>query len=486
MRGDLVGLVGFGVALRLGLLLLFPVPYGDDSFGRLFFRDSIFLSHWLPLTQAVVFAVSGLGGGIFAVRFCFALIGGLAPAGFYLFLRRLFGRRVALAGGVLFSVNGLYVVLSLMPYQGPLFLGLFYASLALLLERPRLASPAGSLLFGLSALTRYEAWFTAPLLAAWKAWSDRRRAGGAAAAAVRSLLWFGWAPLLWLAASRLHFGQFGGFLFQGPGGSFYGWHPHFDLAWAAGYAGRMLWWAIGFGSPLVLLAPWGVWRLSRRPGGVPGAVRLLLGAGLLVLLFFFFVIGRQQETVFRFVLFPLSILLVAAAAGLEGIWERLARWRPAALRLLLTGSILLLAAGAAYRVRQLDAASEYRTPYRLARYLEAVLPPGETVLVVAQRSARLEDAAPMGYQRLVVASRLDRSRWLTSGLLLQGGPRDWLEWARGRRVRYLVVYERFEPRLASDRFFLDLRLRHPALFRPVFETGGAAVYRVSSWPESPP
>ena len=126
-------LILFSLTLRCVLLVVFPVPYGNDGFGRIFFSDQLFLSHWLPLTQLIVQLGARLSDGILPIRLLFAVCGSLAAFGFYLYLRLFLDRGLAFLGGLLFSVNPLYLMLALMPYQDVLFLGLFYASLAVLL-----------------------------------------------------------------------------------------------------------------------------------------------------------------------------------------------------------------------------------------------------------------------------------------------------------------------------------------------------------------
>lgn len=173
-HSDLFKIFGVGLTLRLLWLAAFPVPFGEDDFGRIFFKDSLFLGHWLPLTQLLVYLVARLSDDIVWIRLAFAIIESLSACGFALFLRRIASESSALWGGLLFTVNALYVQLTLMPYQDIVFLGLLYASLGLLLKRRpeegfSMDSRAASLFFGLSCLTRYESWFLLPFLALQKA-----------------------------------------------------------------------------------------------------------------------------------------------------------------------------------------------------------------------------------------------------------------------------------------------------------------------------
>ncbi len=487
---DLLLLVLLGAAFRIVLMLVFPAPYGNDAIGRLYFKDQLFLSHWLPLAQSLVWIASRVSHDILLTRVLFALVGALSAGGFYLYLREIVSRDAARLGGALFCFNGLYVVLSLMPYQGPLFLGLYYGALALLFRAPQLASTGGSLLYGLAALTRYEGWFALPILGACKLIRDLRRwtLGDLAVTAPRVLLFFGWGPLLWFTLSSVHWGEWSGFLFQGPGHSFYGWNPHFDLKWTIGYAGRMLYWILSFGSPLTLLAVWGAVRLIRREGGAPASVRILLWNALLTLLFFFFIIGREQETVFRFVLFPLSVALVLTTFGLEGLLERLSQLPRFPVRSpgIIVAASVVLALAAGVRVYRVTQEPEAQAPYAVAQFLETNLGPGESALVVAERSRDPNEAAPMGFQRIAAISGQKRPRILSSGVLSESRPQALQEYARGQGVRYLVRFTDFEPWVPADRFFIQLPDRHPERFQLVLKTQLVEVFRVLDWPVPQP
>ena len=320
---DLLAIFSFAAALRLLLLFFFPVPYGHDGFGRLFFKDHIFLAHWLPLTQFIVWASSRLLDDPFLVRVVFALLTSFSGWGFYLFLRLVTNRFLAVTGGLVFSSNALFLFLSLMPYQDVLFLGLLFGSLAFLFGKQGLRSRVGSLLFGLACLTRYESWFLLPLLfylklrarPAFRQWSSTPLLLG------RTTLFLGWAPLLWLVMNRVYRGSFAAFLFQTSDSRLYAWNPHVDIAWLTHYAGQMLYWIGLFGSPLVFLSPLGLWLLLHRQAGPQVAVRVLGIWGGLVLGFYFFIMGQDQETVFRFVLIPLALVLLLAILGVQPLLE---------------------------------------------------------------------------------------------------------------------------------------------------------------------
>ncbi|MDZ7269411.1 MAG: hypothetical protein ONB48_18510 [candidate division KSB1 bacterium] len=495
IRRDMLLIFSFGVALRLLLLWLFPAPYGNDSIGRLYFRDSLFLAHWLPLTQALVYLPALLSRSIVPIRLLFAVLGSLAACGFYLLLRRCCTPAFARLGGLLFAANALFVILSLMPYQDVLFLGLFYAALALLFQpQHMLRSRTGGLLYGLACLTRYEAWFALPLLVLWK---SRPPATGARVGVVSknffaAALFFGWAPGLWLLLSQVHWGEWHGFLFQTADRTFYAWQPHFELGWAVRYAGRMLYWLGLFGSPLLLFALPGMRALWQKPKFRPPVLKLLCAWAALVLIFFFFIIGREFETVNRFAAIPLSLALLLTVIGMQATVANLRQRRDCWARgltpcgahvvtaLLLAGLTLY----AAIPMARLHANPEFRVPYEIARFLDGVLSSGEKALVVAERFHHLQDAAPMAYQRIAAQSQYHREKILCAGLLTRAQRRELLDYVRRQQVRYLVLFTNFQPWLPADVFFTEFVRAEPQRCRPVLRLAQATVYEVTHWPES--
>ncbi len=490
---DLLGIFLFGLVLRAVLLLAFPVPYGEDAFGRVFFKDSVFLSHWLPLTQLIVYLTARVRDDIFVMRFVFAVLTAAAGCGFYLFLRQLAPRPMALLGALFFSVNSLYLFLSLMPYQDVLFLGLYYAALAFLFQGPGLSPTAwGGLLFGLASLTRYESWFVLPILGIWKLKQEEgvRSVSRLARRLVRVGLYFGWAPAVWLLLSSWKWDSWYGFLTQTPDGRFWGWRPHFDPSWLAGYVVQMVYWLVRFGSPLILLALVGLVVTWRRAGRVHPALRLIVIQTLLLLAFFFFIVGKGQETVIRYAVFPLSVAIVFSVLGLEAAWGwlveeprlgRLVRDRRGRIGLGVV-VLALLIAYAVVPIARVTAEPEYRDPYLVAHFIDDRLGQGETVLVVADRFRDFSDAAPLLYQRIVAQSRFGEQRILSSGLSKLEAPGELLNFAGDHEVRYLVVFE-FEPWMASDRFFMELARSDPDWMNPALRTKTAVVYRIEEWPE---
>lgn len=491
---DLSAIFIFGLALRLGLLLAFPAPFGNDAFGRLYFRDTLFLAHWLPLAQAFVYFPALLTDKIEFIRVLFAVLGSLSACGFYLFLRLFTARPFALLGGFLFAVNALYVILSLMPYQDVLFLGLFYAALALLLRgEPKLRSKAGILLYGLACLTRYESWFVLPLLVLWKSKID---AAGLTLANVsksflKATIFFGWAPLLWLLLSQLHWGNWNSFLHQTPDREFYAWHPHVDFVWAAQYAGRMLYWLGLFSSPLLLFAVPGIMRLWQNRKALLPFLKLPLLVCAIALVFFSFIIGKEYGTVNRFAMFPMSLALILTVLGMEmvyhrfsacsGLWQKILQ--PRVSRVLAISVLAGLVIYAAIPIARLHANPEFRDPYEIAQYLDRVLQADEKALVVAAHEQRWQGATPMAYQRIAVQSKHHRERILSAGLLQQTERSALLQFAKENHVKYLVIFDNFQPWHPADVVFCEYARSTTGVIVPKINTASVKVYEVRTWTE---
>lgn len=178
----------FLVALlaRLLVIALVDQNFSFDGFQRWAGRDHLLVQGWLPATQSLLVAVDNLGGGLLAARLLLGVVGAAAIA---------CGARVAgaLGGPVaawFFLPIGLFGPLlawSTVPYQEGTYLLCAFGGLALALapgEAPRWRLLAADLLFGATALVRYEAW---PLILVWLAWRRQPAA-----------LWSLWAMLLWL------------------------------------------------------------------------------------------------------------------------------------------------------------------------------------------------------------------------------------------------------------------------------------------------
>lgn len=520
---DLLYIFLFGLLLRVLLLLLFPVPYGNDGIGRIYFKNNLFFGHWLPLTQFFVYLSAQLDDNIMAIRATFACLGALSACGFYLFLRMLTSRTMAMIGGLLCSVNSFYIVLSLMPYQDVLFLGLFYSALAFLFKDDRiLSSKVGAVFYGLACLTRYESWFILPLLVIWKIKIDTSILARGVAENPRflkfidskflfrifpknsisgysfkplvknlfkSCIFFGWGPIVWFLLNRLYLGDWHGFLFRTLDGTFYAWNPHFDIAWILSYAWKMTFWLVRFATPILLFCLPGLAIVLRKPQEMHPSLKLLLLFCALVLIFFFFIIGKEFETVNRFAVIPMSILLVFAVIGMErsGKWlQQTVPWSKNLFKAnILRGGwlflLMLMIIYSAITVQRLNARPEFRGPFEIANYLDSALQNDEKAVVVAERFRDFSDAAPMAYQRIIVQSKLGQDRILCSSLLKLSERAELLEFARLNHIRFLVIFNNFTPWLPSDRFFVQFANSASQQLRPVLHTDSATLFEVLCW-----
>jgi hypothetical protein len=189
-------------ALRLGLILRYPLLYDGDAYGRWLSRASPFDSPWVPLFQLCLYALTRLADSILAIRLLSALFGVTAVLAFWLLLRRAFGPATAYLGALALALDPLFVVFTVVPYQEGLFLTLACLALWLALAQHEPRWPWLALVVGLAEFTRYEGWLLALLL--WLLLLRRRKRAGALRwrFAIGSALALAWAPLLWITALR--------------------------------------------------------------------------------------------------------------------------------------------------------------------------------------------------------------------------------------------------------------------------------------------
>ncbi len=189
-------------ALRLDLILRYPLLYDGDAYGRWLNRTSPFDSPWVPLFQLCLYLLTRLADSILAIRLLSAFFGVTAVLAFWLLLCRAFDPVIAYLGALAFALDPLFVVFSIVPYQEGLFLTLACLALWLALEQDEPRWVWLALVIGLAALTRYEGWLLALLL--WLLLLRRRRHAGTLhwRFVIGSALALAWAPLLWIAALR--------------------------------------------------------------------------------------------------------------------------------------------------------------------------------------------------------------------------------------------------------------------------------------------
>ncbi len=190
-------------ALRVALVLRYPLLYDSDAYGRWLLRDQPFNEQpWLPLFQVCLYLLTRVADSILAVRLLSAGFGVTAVLAFWLLLCRAFGPVPAYLAALLLAISPLFVLFSIVPYQEGLFLTLLFLALWLALAPGEPRWPWLALVVGLAALTRYEGWLLASLL--WGLFLWRRWRAGALSwrFVVGSALALGWAPLLWIGLNR--------------------------------------------------------------------------------------------------------------------------------------------------------------------------------------------------------------------------------------------------------------------------------------------
>lgn len=479
---DLIAIFALGLLFRLALLLLLPVPYGNDAAGRLYFRDSIFTWHWLPVTQALVYLPFAATQSVFSIRLIFAIAGSLAAVAFAFYLQTLASRRAAVIGGALFAINAHTIFLSLMPYQEIVFLGLLFGSLAFLgrAQDSTRNFIVGAALYGLACLTRYEAWFILPalwLVGIWPALRSRRISIVIKSAA-QYLVGLGWGPALWLLINWQHWGSPTAFLFHRADQAFYAWSPHGEIARIVEYLGTMLYWLLRFGSPLILFALPGLavfWKNRKTLLPVLWPALLLLA---LVSLFLIFVAGKEFATANRFAIIPLGILLIFTALGIENFLDRIAKsshWllqkimRPVAKKIIAVAVLTVLLFYGAMPVVQANQLAAHREPYEIAQFLQDHLARTESALVVA---ASHEGEVPMPYQRIFGQLEFDKEQLRCSYFLTPDEIARIESPGVAPRLRYVVVFDAPGNNAVLTRLAAAAR----AQMQPVFSNNAATIY----------
>jgi hypothetical protein len=405
-----------GLALRLLLIARFPLVFGGDPMGRLLHRDRILVSHQLPLLQILIVGVSRITLNYLAVLCTMAVVGAAVGVAFYLLARHLVEDETAFLGALLMSAEPLVAAHSIVPYQESLMLvcvllafHFFYAQRYIF----------ASIWLALGCFTRYEAWIAAPVLAAAYIWKSDRRP----ISVMRGLALFGWAPVAWM-------------VFQGglaPEGS-YVIETAFSLR-------RLLRWVyLGYitvkFTPIIVIAlalggTWILWRDRRR-----WFSKLYPLLGFLILFsaaVLFSAHGVQPDPVGRVASreahFWMAAVVLLAAIALD----KLPRYRIA-----LAGIGIAFGIWGTWKyVAREDADPRLQLSYRLARFFDRSLQPGQRALILSppwdrqyfdfylQRAretggeqryqaavrnlAEVTDMSPPDYQRMLIHSRLDRS-----------------------------------------------------------------------------
>ncbi len=455
--------LGFGLAaisVRVILIAAYPGLYGNDPIARMFHSDQLVLAYQLPLLQALLGLAYRALDHPLSARLVSAATGAFAAAAFYYFTRALLGesgKKVARVGAVLFLVNPLFLVYSLVPYQEALMMGLLFLAGASFLARRRFSM---SVALGLACLTRYEAWVVAVFLAAvelHRNLASRTGSGegtgfrGVLKELVRTALLFGWAPIAWVWVN-------GGLA---PSGTYVA-----DTAWTWERLGRfpyLLERVVFYAPYAIFLAPYGLWQCRREKTALGFLAALATATSAIVVLGHDYPPGTSSVSE-RAAHLPMVGAIFLSAVAIVRLAQPLLL-----ARALLAGAV---ACSLILSVRQVSARSSapmVASARRIASFLETRLRSDERALVVAKPvdpsliqhylgviAARKPEEVPAArrmverfslpddYQRLVVSMPGGKRRLIEAGA-----------W-RGESVSWAVVFED-----ASDRIPEGLPLRRP-------------------------
>jgi hypothetical protein len=348
------------------------------------------------------------------------------------------GEKFAFPAALLFVTHPYILAVSTVPFQEILMLAALFFAFHFFYNGHWTAA---SLCLGAACLTRYEAWAACPVLAVASAVRWRRPFGLRdgrrnrlphilAGAAI-----FGWAPVAWIAF-RHGLAPTGHFVLE-RSISLWRFQRYVYIGWIT----------LKFTPiPTLLLAGVGVWILWRSRAKLDwrwGVQIAFLVVFLMSLLFSAHGVAPDPEryVTSREAQIPMYMVLLLAAVGIS--------WWPRAGNAAVVLSVALGIFGA-FRYAQSEASKpEIQTDYRVARYLDENVRPGERVLieapplsadmtrdylekaratggeesyrVAARELAEIADTPP-DYQRIVVYSRLPRERLLSRA----EGCADWV------------------------------------------------------------
>lgn len=354
---------GAGLAIRVWLIFVFPIIFGNDTMMRLINRDKILMSYQLPLLQVCIYLLSKVSTDPLLIRLFVAVVGAAAGVGFYLLAADFVDRRAALWAALLFTTNPLIASISTVPYQEIFMLtGLFFAFHFAFGERWL----AAGLCLGLACLTRFEAWVACPVLMFYYA----QRAQFKFARLLKAGILFGWAPLAWLA-------------FRGglsPAGSYV--IDHSISFWRLQRLVYLGWITVKNTPILALLLAFAGAASMFAQGAFRNPRVRVFSAFLLVFLaaILFSAHGEspnpERYVTMREAHIPIAAVVLLAAFALQ-------RYGRAAVAIGAL-SVLLGAYGSFRFVERETSKPEVRLGYEVARYLDRNVRPGESALVMAK------------------------------------------------------------------------------------------------------
>ena len=407
---NIVTIAATAVAVRLGLILAFPIVYGGDSLLRLVNHDRILISYQLPLLQLLIWIVTRFFTSVFAVRLLMVAIGAFSAIAFYRFTLVFVTPRAAMAGALLFATNPFITAISCVPYQEILLLGCLSYALCFLFQNRDLAA---SVWLGLACLTRFEAWVACPIFMA-TAWRRGRPFW-------QSALLFAWAPLLWLAF-RKGLSEPGTFVLDRS----FSLDRFYRIPFLAGHT------FVNATIATIVLAAFGLYATFRQGRYRDPRLRALAALlGLFALAILFSAHGEPPDVnryvTTREIHIPLMLVILLAAMGCAA-YPRLA--------VPLTAAGIALGILGAYRfIARETSRPEIRLGYELARYLDTRVQPGENIAILsppidywlyfrrlretggevalqsAQKVLSEIDTSPLDLQRTRIHSRLPASRF---------------------------------------------------------------------------
>jgi hypothetical protein len=148
----------FAFIFRFILIIIHPEIYSWDAFRRIWNYEYLFVRHWLPFLQLLIFTYFKVSSSLIGLRVILALIAGLTCGSCYLLGQKLFNKEVGLIWALLMSVFPLFVKYSIVPYQEGIFLFLIIIGLFLYLSERTAHLYLSAFAISLACLTRYEGW----------------------------------------------------------------------------------------------------------------------------------------------------------------------------------------------------------------------------------------------------------------------------------------------------------------------------------------
>jgi hypothetical protein len=368
------------------------------------------------LLQLIVVGIAQVTHNYLITMLVMAVIGASVGVGFYLLSRNLIKEPAAFGGALMIATNSFLTGNSIVPFQESLMLALLlFAFHFLYSERMWVASAC----LGFACFTRFEAWAAVPVFAAMFVWKRGITVWNVA----RALLMFGWAPFVWIVFRRG----------LAPTGS-YVVESHVTAA-------RLMRWVyLGYitakFTPVVVVALglFGLWLLW-RDRWMNRLWPLVAFLALFTLALLFSAHGDLPDPERRIAARE-ATLWIAAVSFLAAIaLDNLPRYR---LALATVGVVLGI--WGSYRFVEREASDPHLLlSYRLAKFFDAALQPGERALILAPpwprqvfdsyleqarvtggeagyeaavRNLADSDMSPPSYQRMLIHSRFDRDRFL--------------------------------------------------------------------------